>query len=631
MRARRTIGLISALAAGALGIYAGNNESMRRAAQREVEQSGREADAIRARWQAEQRTLEAHVMEAAAAKPLLAALESHVDGPTLVDLFQSEDWWREARAEFSLTRVVVGDEILATYGKPDPRGAGRDVVATARAERIASSLVELDGRPYFLLAVRLLVLPGRDPVLVVAKAVDTVRLGVIMPAPPVPARGMKDLAAASGAGALVVTAAILLFGLGMAHRAPVPVTLPAPSLEPREPTLRLGSLSRGVGAPHIPRASRPASPGGSIEVRGAALPLTAPSASVTPPRATASSMVPPPRTIPITPGPVGPPRRATAPDGVPTSETGSPGKRFGRYQLLDRLGEGGMSEVFTAAAHGVEGFSRVFVLKRLRPELAHDREAIGQFIDEARMQANLVHSNIVPVFDFGQVGDEFFMTQEYIVGRDLVRLIARTYDQLHQALSPRLSYYFAHETLLALHYAHTKSDREGRPLGIVHRDVSPANVIVSAQGEVKLSDFGIVKSNHRITRTQAGMVKGNVNFMSPEQAKGKDVDARSDLFSMGLVLYYCLTNQFFYDGDNDLDVLFKAACGPTKEHRERLDRLPSPAREILGKALAVDRDERFQSGAEFAESLAAHIGAGKSEAAKLMKTLFGQELLREAA
>src|SRR3954466_16373086 len=106
MRARRTIGVISALAAGALGIYAANNESMRRAAQREVEQSGRDADAIRARWQAEQRALEAHAMEAAAAKPLLAALDSHVDGPTLVDLFQSEEWWRDARAEFSLTRVV---------------------------------------------------------------------------------------------------------------------------------------------------------------------------------------------------------------------------------------------------------------------------------------------------------------------------------------------------------------------------------------------------------------------------------------------------------------------------------------------------------------------------------------------
>ena len=290
-----------------------------------------------------------------------------------------------------------------------------------------------------------------------------------------------------------------------------------------------------------------------------------------------------------------------------------------------------MSEVFTAASYGVEGFSRVFVLKRLRQELASDKEAIGQFIDEARMQASLVHSNIVPVFDFGQVGNEFFMTQEYIVGRDLVRLIARCYEHSRDALSPRLAYYAAHETLLALQYAHTKSDREGQSMGIVHRDVSPANIILSAQGEVKLSDFGIVKSKKRVTRTQAGMVKGNVNFMSPEQARGQDVDARSDLFSMGLVLYYCLTNRFLYDGGNDLDVLFKAACGPTAEHMERIDRLPSPAREVLGLALALDPNERFQSAAEFADSLSLHVGGAKSEAASLMQTLFGEELRREAA
>src|SRR4051812_37742574 len=148
MLARRTSGLILALAAAALAIYAGNNESMRRAARREVDQSGREADAIRVRWQAEQRMLEAHVADAAAVKPLLVALDSHIDGPKLVELLQSEDWWREARAEFSLTRVVVGDETLATYGSPDPGSGDQELVAAARTGRIASSLVELGGRPY---------------------------------------------------------------------------------------------------------------------------------------------------------------------------------------------------------------------------------------------------------------------------------------------------------------------------------------------------------------------------------------------------------------------------------------------------------------------------------------------------
>ncbi len=196
-----------------------------------------------------------------------------------------------------------------------------------------------------------------------------------------------------------------------------------------------------------------------------------------------------------------------------------------------------MAEVFTAVANGAEGFSRIFVLKRMRPELSRNQEAVAQFIDEARMQASLVHSNIVPVFDFGRVGSEYFMTQEYIVGRDLTRLVAGRYDHCQLPLDPRFAYYVAHETLQALQFAHDKRDKDGQPLGIVHRDVSPGNIIVSAQGEVKLADFGVVKSNRRVTKTQVGMIKGNANFMSPEQARGHHVDARSDLFSVGLVLY----------------------------------------------------------------------------------------------
>src|SRR4029077_19834709 len=157
-------------------------------------------------------------------------------------------------------------------------------------------------------------------------------------------------------------------------------------------------------------------------------------------------------------------------------------------------------ELFIAEAAGVEGFTRTFVLKRLRPELARDKEAVAQFIDEARMQASLVHSNIVPVFDFGVVGGEYFMTQEYIVGRDLSRLMARYYESTGAGLPSSIAYYIAHETLQALAYAHDKQDRAGSPMGIVHRDISASNVMVSMLGEVKLSDFGIVKSNRRVSR-----------------------------------------------------------------------------------------------------------------------------------
>jgi serine/threonine-protein kinase len=148
---------------------------------------------------------------------------------------------------------------------------------------------------------------------------------------------------------------------------------------------------------------------------------------------------------------------------------------------------------------------------------------------------------------------------------------------------------------------------------------------------VKLFDFGIAKANQRQTQTQAGMVKGNANFMSPEQARGQNVDARSDLYSLGLVMFFCMTNQLLYSGDNDLDILYRAACGPTAEDLERIRQLPPPAAAILEKALAIDPAERYQNADEFAAALAPHATGMKAEAASLMELLFGDELRQEAA
>ena len=315
--------------------------------------------------------------------------------------------------------------------------------------------------------------------------------------------------------------------------------------------------------------------------------------------------------------------RQTGPVGV--------GAIFGRYRLVDRLGEGGMSELFVAEVAGVEGFTRNFVLKRLRPELAREKEAVSQFIDEARMQAGLVHSNIVPVFDFGVVAGEYFMTQEYIVGRDLARFVGRYIEQHDAGLPEAMAYYIAHETLQALAYAHEQRDKVGSPMGIVHRDISASNVMVSLLGEVKLSDFGIVKSNRRVSKTQVGMVKGNANFMSPEQARGQAVDHRSDLFSLGHVLYYCLAGDLLYTGENDLDVLYRAANGITPDDLTRIRRLPDPAASVLEKALAFEPAERFQSASEFADALAAHASGGKGATARMIQQLFGDELRRQTA
>ncbi len=598
---------------GALGAYGARVESVRGTAEAMASAAALAARQTKAGLDAERQRLETQALAAAQTKPLLAALENSVDGNTLVDLFASEDWWREMRATFSMARVVAGSEVLGTYGAPDPGSKDREVVIAARKNRSASTVLLIGGQPTFVVASRLSTMPDKAPVLVLAKGVDRALWGVTTPPAPVPGRSPLDLG---------VFALALLLGLGggvmfiFSRSRPVTATS-VPRTTARENTLRFGSTAQKQAAPDIGTGAR----GPAVRVADAK----------NDGRNDAAAFAPIPRAVGATPAPVGPPRHPTAPGGVPSTENGTPGQKFGRYALLDRLGQGGMADVFTAVAHGVEGFSRVFVLKRLRPELSQDKEAVAQFIDEARMQSNLVHSNIVPVFDFGRVANEYFMTQEYIVGRDLVRLIARYYEHCQQTIPARLAYYIAHETLQALQYAHTKQDREGKHLEIVHRDVSAGNIIVSAEGEVKLADFGIVKSNTRTSKTQMGMVKGNANFMSPEQARGQSVDARSDLFSVALVLYYCLTNRLFYDGTNDLDVLFKAASGPTMDDYETIRQLGSPASDVLGRALAPDPAQRFQSAAEFADVLAPHIGGAKAEAARLMHTLFGEELRKEAA
>ena len=318
-------------------------------------------------------------------------------------------------------------------------------------------------------------------------------------------------------------------------------------------------------------------------------------------------------------------RRSTAKMGTPRTPASEP-RAFGRYHLLRRIDGGGMADIYAASLHGAEGFRRLFVIKRLRSEMARNRTAVEQFIDEAKLGSSLVHPNIVPVFDFGKLGDEYFMAQEYILGRDIARLLQRHLDRIGRPLDERLMLYVAHEVLEALAYAHAETDAKGTPLGLVHRDVSPGNIMVTARGEVKLFDFGIVKAIGRIAKSEEGVVKGNISFMSPEQARSEPVDGRSDLFSMGLVIYYGLTNERLYrDDDGSFEQLRRAGIGPTAAQLAKIDHL-TLAGPILRRALAVDPARRYQSAVEFAAALAPHTPGAKAGAAALMQQLFGDEL-----
>ena len=322
--------------------------------------------------------------------------------------------------------------------------------------------------------------------------------------------------------------------------------------------------------------------------------------------------------------------RSTAPIPLATPAGGG-GRPFGRYVLVDQLASGGMGEVFLAVAFGVEGFHRSFVIKRLRPELANVPELVGHFIEEARLSSSLVHANIVPVFEFGKVGEELFMAQEYIDGRDLERLTQKSLERDGRPLPPHLVFYAAQQVLQALAYAHGKADDAGRPLKLVHRDVSPQNVLVSSRGEVKLFDFGIVKSEAKATKTEAGVVKGNVSYMSPEQAQGKPVDARSDLFSLGMLMFRCLSGEMLYRDETPFQMLMHAARGPDAEDLARIAALPEPAPQVLARVLSVDPAQRFQSAAELAAALPAGRPGDAAELAALVVRLFGEKLAEERA
>ena len=279
---------------------------------------------------------------------------------------------------------------------------------------------------------------------------------------------------------------------------------------------------------------------------------------------------------------------------------------------------------------GAEGFRRTFVLKRLRVEMSTNPEIVAQFIDEARLGASLVHSNIVPVFDFGRDAEGYYLAQEYIVGRDVDALIEASKAQRGRPLEPAVVLYLAQEALKALGYAHTKANDAGKQLGLVHRDVSPNNLMVSARGEVKLLDFGIVKSDDRATRTQAGVVKGNLFFMSPEQARALPVDQRSDLFSLGMVLFSALAGEPLYSGNNVYDLMTRAGVGPTDADRERVKAACGPLAGVVLQALSVDPDGRFADAEAFGQALAAvGVPVSAAELQALMNSLFASEFNEE--
>ncbi|HEX7842698.1 MAG TPA: serine/threonine-protein kinase, partial [Kofleriaceae bacterium] len=275
---------------------------------------------------------------------------------------------------------------------------------------------------------------------------------------------------------------------------------------------------------------------------------------------------------------------------------------FGPYVVYERLGVGGMATVHRALERGIEGFERIVALKRLLPHLAADAAFIKSFVREAKLASLLNHVNIVQIFELGRVATEYFISMEYIDGRDIRRILrhARKVSgppPIHVTVGLLL------QLCDALEYAHHKVGDDGHPLGLVHRDVSPSNVLVTSAGQVKVIDFGIAKAQSAQLRTQTGRVKGKLAYMAPEALAGKDLDARSDLFAAGVIAHELLTARPLFASKNEYQTLMKLQRGEVVPPSTFNQGCPPELDAIVLRALAHDPDHRFRNAGELRDEL----------------------------
>src|SRR6478609_2944601 len=238
----------------------------------------------------------------------------------------------------------------------------------------------------------------------------------------------------------------------------------------------------------------------------------------------------------------------------------APGSRLGKYEIIERLATGGMAEIFLARASGMLGFQKLVVIKRILPHLASRNDFIQMFLDEARIATTLNHPNVVQTYEVGVQGKSYFLVMEYLAGED-IRSVARALARKAQKVPVEHALQMIIGVASALHYAHEKRDFDGKPLDIVHRDVTPQNVIISYDGGVKLLDFGIAKASNRINETRTGSFKGKVPYLSPEQTRGEQLDRRTDIYSLGILLWEITLGRRLFRGDTDFQILRQIADG----------------------------------------------------------------------
>jgi serine/threonine protein kinase len=305
------------------------------------------------------------------------------------------------------------------------------------------------------------------------------------------------------------------------------------------------------------------------------------------------------------------------------------GERFGRYVLLELIGRGGMAEVYRAVAHGLEGFQRVFVIKRILKEKCATPEFVEMFVNEARISALLNHPNIVQIYDFGQIDGSYFLAMEHLRGKDLLSVL-RQLRVAGMKMSPEVAAYLAQQVALGLDYAHTLT-HAGKNLRIVHRDVSPSNLMLLRAGGVKLLDFGIAKAAMEIrtdSETQAGLVKGKLSYVSPEQIRGAtDIDGRSDVFALGVVLWECLTGRRLFFDRNDFQTMRNVIERPVPPPSTQREEVPAALDFIVLRALEREPKRRYPDAKTMADELEAVLQEARfapRAMTRMLDQLFGE-------
>lgn len=275
---------------------------------------------------------------------------------------------------------------------------------------------------------------------------------------------------------------------------------------------------------------------------------------------------------------------------------------FGRYFLVDKIAVGGMAEVFKAKTFSHGGFEKLLVIKRILEHLSENDEFVEMFIDEAKISVELQHPNIIQIYDFGRIHHNYYIAMECVEGKD-VKGILRKLAERRKLMPTEFAIYIAHEMCKGLDYAHKRPDAQGELLGIVHRDISPSNILVSYAGEIKIADFGIAKARISGYNTQDGVLKGKFEYMSPEQASGKSIDARSDIFAAGIILHEMLTGRRLFKTDSDIKTLERIKAVDIKPPSHLNPAVPKRLDALVLRAMSQDPAERFADARAFQSAL----------------------------